>query len=129
MYAGGTILNWAGRVPDLDRIEEVSSRETLEIGQWDHTLDELRDDPEVEEAIVAIDSDPPPAAFVRSTPPRDPAFDEADQRHDPTPRQVVLDYHEPPDVDPPPLTYEQVFEEDAREARLRAPRPDRRGGW
>jgi DNA-binding response OmpR family regulator len=123
MYAGGTILNWAGRVPDLDRIEEISSRETLEIGQWDHTLDELREDPEVEEAIVAIDSDPPPAAFVRSTPPRDPAFDEAAQRHDPTPRRVVIDYHEPPDVDPPPLTYEQVFEEDSREARLRAPRP------
>ncbi|MGB5220645.1 MAG: DUF4388 domain-containing protein, partial [Polyangiales bacterium] len=64
MSAGGTILNWAGRLPAIERIEEISSRETVEVGQWDHTLSELRDDPEVEEAIEAIDSDPPPAAFV-----------------------------------------------------------------
>ncbi|MBW1905235.1 MAG: hypothetical protein JRJ24_08000, partial [Deltaproteobacteria bacterium] len=37
-------------------------------------------------------------------------------------RDAVVDYHEPPDVDPPPLTYEQVFEKDAQEASMRAPR-------
>ena len=56
MYAGGTILNWAGRVPKIDHIEEVSSRETVEMGKWDSSLSELRDDPEVEDAIEAIDS-------------------------------------------------------------------------
>ena len=33
---------------------------------------------EVEDAIEAIDSDPPPAPFVRSRPPSDRAIDEAD---------------------------------------------------
>ena len=69
MYKGGTNLNWSGRVPEIDKIEEISGRETVEVGRWDHSLEELREDPEVEEAIVAIDSDPPPAAFVRSSPP------------------------------------------------------------
>jgi DNA-binding response OmpR family regulator len=123
MYAGGTILNWAGRVPKIDEIDEVSGRETIEVGQWDSTLEELRDDPEVEEAIVAIDSDPPPGPFVRSTPPpSSPPIDEAAERGEEQPRDAVVDYHEPPDVDPPPLTYAQVFEEDAGEASIRAPR-------
>jgi DNA-binding response OmpR family regulator len=120
MYAGGTILNWAGQVPEIDNIDEVSGRETVEVGQWDNTLDELRDDPEVEEAIVAIDSDPPPGPFVRSTPPSDRAIDAAVERGEEEHRDAVLDYHEPPDVDPPPLKYEQVFE--AEGASIRAPR-------
>lgn len=120
MYAGGTILNWAGRVPEIETIDEVSGRETLEVGQWDHTLEELREDPEVEEAIFAIDSDPPPGAFVRSRPPSDRAIDDTvgGEQH----RDAVLGYHEPPEVDPPPLTYAQVFEEEAAEASIRAPR-------
>ena len=121
MHAGGTILNWAGRVPEIDEIETVSGRETVEVGQWDNTLDELRDDPEVEEAIVAIDSDPPPGPFVRSRPPSDRAIDEAVERGEAPQRDAAADYHEPPDVDPPPLTYEQVFEKEA-EASIRAPR-------
>ena len=121
MHAGGTILNWAGRVPEIDEIETVSGRETVEVGQWDNTLDELRDDPEVEEAIVAIDSDPPPGPFVRSRPPSDRAIDEAVERGEAPQRDAAVDYHEPPDVDPPPLTYEQVFEKEA-EASIRAPR-------
>ncbi len=106
MYGGGTILNWAGRVPAIDEIEEVSSRETVEVGRWDNTLEELRDDPEVEEAIVAIDSDPPPGPFVRSRPPSD----------------RVIEYNEPPEVDPAPLTFEQVFDDGAAKASIRAPR-------
>jgi hypothetical protein len=121
MHAGGTILNWAGRVPEIDEIETVSGRETVEVGQWDNTLDELRDDPEVEEAIVAIDSDPPPGPFVRSRPPSDRAIDEAVERGEAPQRDAAADYHEPPAVDPPPLTYEQVFEKEA-EASIRAPR-------
>ena len=120
MHAGGTILNWAGRVPEIDKIDEVSGRETVEVGQWDNTLDELRDDPEVEEAIVAIDSDPPPAAFIRSTPPSDRPIEAAVERGDEPQRETTVDYHEPPEVDPPPLTYEQVFE--AKGASIRAPR-------
>ncbi|TNF63088.1 MAG: DUF4388 domain-containing protein, partial [Deltaproteobacteria bacterium] len=54
MYAGGTILNWAGRAPEINEIDDASSRETVEVGQWDSTLEELRDDPEVEDAIDAI---------------------------------------------------------------------------
>jgi DNA-binding response OmpR family regulator len=122
MYAGGTILNWAGRVPEIKTIDEVSGRETLEVGQWDHTLEELREDPEVEEAIFAIDSDPPPGAFVRSRPPSDRPIDDAVERGGEQHRDAVLDYHEPPEVDPPPLTYAQVFEEEAAEASIRAPR-------
>ena len=121
MHAGGTILNWAGRVPEIDEIDTVSGRETVEVGQWDNTLDELRDDPEVEEAIVAIDSDPPPGPFVRSRPPSDRAIDEAVERGEAPQRDAAVDYHEPPDVDPPPLTYEQVFEKEAG-ASVRAPR-------
>jgi DNA-binding response OmpR family regulator len=122
MYAGGTILNWAGRVPEIDKADDDSGRETVEVGQWDSTLDELRDDPEVEEAIVAIDSDPPPGPFVRSTPPSDRAIGEAVGRGEEPHRDAVVDYHEPPDVDPPPLTYEQVFEKEAPEASIGAPR-------
>lgn len=127
MYAGGTILNWAGRVPNIDKIEEVGSRETVEVGRWDSTLSELRDDPDVDEAIEAIDSDPPPAAFVRSTPPSAPppsdrpvgqAAPHAVRADD----GVVPDYHEPPEVDPPPLTYEQVFENGPDQASIGAPR-------
>ncbi len=123
MHAGGTILNWAGRVPEIDKIEEISGRETLEVGQWDSTLDELREDPEIEEAIEAIDSDPPPAAFVRSTPPGAYSLDAAvvpsvDSGH----RDAVLQYHEPAEVDPPPLTYEQVFDQAVGETSLQAPR-------
>jgi DNA-binding response OmpR family regulator len=121
MHAGGTILNWAGRVPEIDEIDTVSGRETVEVGQWDNTLDELRDDPEVEEAIVAIDSDPPPGPFVRSRPPSDRPIDEAVERGEAPQRDAAVDYHEPPDVDPPPLTYEQVFEKEAG-ASIRAPR-------
>jgi len=121
MYKGGTNLNWSGRVPEIKAIEEISGRETVEVGRWDHSLEELRQDPEVEEAIVAIDSDPPPAAFVRSSPPGagpivQAALPDVDQHRD-----AIVDYHEPPDVDPPPLTYEQVFEEDAAEANLHTP--------
>jgi DNA-binding response OmpR family regulator len=122
MYAGGTILNWAGRIPEIDKADDDSGRETVEVGQWDSTLDELRDDPEVEEAIVAIDSDPPPGPFVRSTPPSDRPIDEAVARGEEPHRDAVVDYHEPPDVDPAPLTYEQVFEQEAPEASIRAPR-------
>lgn len=119
-YAGGTILNWAGRVPDATRIEDVSSRETVEVGHWDSSLSELRDDPEVEEAIEAIDSDPPPGPFVRSTPPSAPAAgDDAERTQE---DDVPAPYHEPPEVDPPPLTYEQVFEEQPGEVGIRAPR-------
>ena len=127
-FAGGTILNWAGRVPEIDQIEDIASRETVEVGQWDSTLSELRADPEVDEAIEAIDSDPPPAAFVRSTPPSDRAIDEAVQRGEEGPddgtedQGVAPDYHEPADVDPPPLTFEQVFEEAPASASLKAPR-------
>jgi hypothetical protein len=120
MYAGGTMLNWAGRVPEIDKIEEISGRETVEVGQWDSTLDELRDDPEVEEAIVAIDSDPPPGPFVRSTPPSDPALAASADRPEEPHRDAAIDYHEPPDVDPPPLRYEQVFEDEG--VSIRAPR-------
>jgi DNA-binding response OmpR family regulator len=120
MYAGGTMLNWAGRVPEIDKIEEISGRETVEVGQWDSTLDELRDDPEVEEAIVAIDSDPPPGPFVRSTPPSDPALAAPEDRPAEPHLDPVLDYHEPPEADPPPLRYEQVFENEG--ASIRAPR-------
>jgi DNA-binding response OmpR family regulator len=112
MHAGGTILNWAGRAPDSEPIEDPSTRETAELGRWDETLQELQRDPEVEEAIEAIDSDPPPAPFVRSEPPKALAADEraADESPESKP-DPAADYHEPPEVDPPPLTYEQVFEE------------------
>jgi DNA-binding response OmpR family regulator len=122
MYAGGTILNWAGRVPAIDESEDISGRETVEVGQWDSTLGELCDDPEVEEAIVAIDSDPPPGPFIRSTPPSNRPIDAAVERGEEQQREPIVDYHEPPEVDPPPLTYEKVFEQEAAEASIRAPR-------
>ena len=122
MYAGKTNRNWSGRVPEIDRIDEISGRETLEVGQWDHSLEDLRDDPEVEEAIVAIDSDPPPAAFVRSSPPSAPVVAQAVERSEDEHRDALVEYHEPPEVDPPPLTYAQVFEEESAEASIHAPR-------
>ncbi len=118
MYKGGTNLNWSGRVPEINRIEEISSRETVEVGRWDHSLEDLREDPEVEEAIVAIDSDPPPAAFVRSSPPGAALIAQAAMPGDGQHRDAPVDYHEPPEVDPPPLTYEQVFEEEAKDVSL-----------
>ena len=123
MHAGGTILNWAGRVPEIDQIEEISARETVELGAWDDTLSKLRDDPEVEDAIEAIDSDPPPAPFVRSRPPSDRAIDEAVERGEhriPGPPSLPS-YQEPPEVDPPPLNYEQVFDEGVSDVKLNAP--------
>jgi hypothetical protein len=103
-------------------MDEISSRETVEVGRWDQSLEELREDPEVEEAIVAIDSDPPPGPFVRSTPPGARAIDEALMREQEPHRDAVIDYHEPPDVDPPPLQYEHVFGVETSDARIRAPR-------
>ena len=122
MYSGKTDPNWAGRVPQIDTIDEISGRETVEVGRWDHSLEELREDPEVEEAIVAIDSNPPPAAFVRSSPPNPPLIEQAVERSEDHHRDAVVDYHEPPEVDPPPLTYAQVFEEEANDASVRARR-------
>ncbi|MGB9340521.1 MAG: DUF4388 domain-containing protein [Polyangiales bacterium] len=122
MYAGKTNRNWSGRVPEIDRIDEISGRETVEVGQWDHSLEDLREDPEVEEAIVAIDSDPPPAAFVRSSPPSAPVVTQAVERGEDEHRDALVEYHEPPEVDPPPLTYAQVFNEESAEANIHAPR-------
>jgi DNA-binding response OmpR family regulator len=122
MHAGGTILNWAGRVPQIDRIDEISSRETIEVGKWDRTLSELRDDPEVEDAIEAIDSDPPPGPFVRSSPPSSPPPPEPPPSGDAAFSEPDPEYHEPADVDPPPLEYAQVFEDEAEGASLGAPR-------
>ena len=112
VQGGGTILNWAGRVPEVADLTDETTRETVEVGRWDQTLEELRDDPEVTEAIAIIDSEPPPGPFVRSGPPPDPAIDEAGDGGEEPHRDAILEYHEPPDVDPPPLTYEQVFEQD-----------------
>lgn len=111
VQGGGTILNWSGRIPQVADLTDESTRETVEVGQWDRTLDELRDDPEVTEAIAIIDSEPPPGPFVRSTPPHAMAIGETADRVEEPPREAIIDYHEPPEVDPPPLTYEQVFEE------------------
>jgi len=127
MFKGGTILNWSGRVPEIKTIEEISGRETVEVGRWDHSLEELRQDPEVEEAIVAIDSDPPPAAFVRSSPPGSGPIVQATLPDEEPHRDAIVDYHEPPEVDPPPLTYEQVFEEHAADANVHAPGVTPRG--
>ncbi len=110
---GGTILNWAGRVPEIASLGDEATRETVEVGRWDQTLDELLDDPEVTEAIEVIDSDPPPAPFVRRTPPRAQRIDVASDRIGEPHRDAILDYHEPPEADPPPLTYEQVFDKKA----------------
>jgi hypothetical protein len=122
MYAGGTILNWAGRVADIQRIEEISSRETTQLGGWDTTLQELQSDPEVEEAIEAIDSDPPPAPFVRSEPPAARSSGEAGDSDREPDLEATVDYHEPPEVDPPPLTYAQVFEPEQAAEPIQVPR-------
>ncbi len=121
MYKGGTNLNWSGRVPEIDKIEEIASRETVEVGRWDHSLEELREDPEVEDAIFAIDSDPPPAAFVRSRPPGAGPIVQAAVPGEGQHRDAIVDYHEPAEVDPPPLTYEQVFEKAAAGANVQGP--------
>ncbi len=110
---GGTILNWAGRVPEVASLGDETTRETVEVGQWDRTLDELRDDPEVTEAIAIIDSDPPPGPFVRSTPPRAQVIDVVSDRVEEEHRDAILEYREPPEADPPPLTYEEVFDKPA----------------
>jgi DNA-binding response OmpR family regulator len=107
---GGTILNWAGRVPEIATLGDEPKREPVEGGRWDRTLDELLQDPEVTEAIEVIDSEPPPAPFVRRTPPRAEKIDMARERVEAPRRDPILEYHEPPEVDPPPLTYEQVFD-------------------
>ena len=84
---------------------EADDRETREISEWDQTLDELRHDPEVSDAIAKIDSDPAPAPFVRSTPPLDREIDEAISRAEglavseprvqsPTHRDAIVDYRE-----------------------------------
>jgi len=119
-FSGGTLLNWSDRLSDLDEPTEGSQRKTVEVGKWDESLSELRNDPDVDEAIEAIDSDPPPGPFVRSTPPSGPPAEEpvvraterevGEEGQDAHDDSVDPDYHEPPDVDPPPLTYEQVFE-------------------
>jgi Flp pilus assembly protein TadD len=44
-------------------------RETMELTPWDSTLSTLRDDPDVSEALDAIDSGPAVAPFLRSIPP------------------------------------------------------------
>ena len=145
-FSGGTILNWSDRLSHLDEGAEDPGRETVEMGKWDESLEALRNDPEVDEAIEAIDSDPPPGPFVRSTPPSAPPVEEAAEAKEEAPAaddsgvaedkeeasaaddsaQAETDavdphYHEPDDVDPPPLTYEQVFDSEDG-ASIRAPR-------
>ncbi|MEM7137405.1 MAG: DUF4388 domain-containing protein [Myxococcota bacterium] len=120
---GGTILNWAGRVPDHSAQEQRDAQPggaaDSPPGDWDKTLDELRQDPEVAEAIAVIDSEPPPGPFVRSSPPPaapEPASaapEDVDARAAASLNQndrETVEYHEPPDADPAPLTYGQVFE-------------------
>ena len=124
MYAGGTILNWAGRVRTIDASEDASSRETVEVGTWDHTLDELRSDPEVADAIEAIDSDPPPAPFVRSRPPSDRAIDQAIERGEAQRSNAPVVREEPPVADRPRTDYEHVFEKEEGGS-LKAPLPVR----
>jgi len=117
VQGGGTILNWAGRAPNVDAPGTDESLASAADKAWDRTLDELRDDPDVTEAIAVIDSEPPPGPFVRSSPPppksSEPSLDDAFDRE-------TIEYTEPPEVDPPPLTYAQVFEEQPR-ARPEAP--------
>lgn len=75
-------VDWPHQAADGDWSAhlEADQRETREVSEWDQTLDELRHDPEVSDAIAKIDSDPPPAPFVRSTPPLDREIDEAISR-------------------------------------------------
>jgi hypothetical protein len=101
-------------VPEADRITRVDPANIPAKTDWDETLEELRDDPEVTEAIAVIDSDPPPGPFVRSSPP--PAADTPLASSPP-----ATDYHEPPEVDPPPLTYAQVFEDEPPPPRPASP--------
>ncbi len=68
--AGGTLLNWAGRVP---RSDPAPPSEATHGGDWDRTLETLREDPDVDEAIAIIDSEPPPGPFLRSEPPGAPS--------------------------------------------------------
>ncbi|MEM8606268.1 MAG: hypothetical protein AAGF92_04155, partial [Myxococcota bacterium] len=114
VQGGGTILNWAGRLPKDAPPEGREAQPPEPPGDWDQTLEQLRSDPDVAEAIAVIDSDPPPGPFVRSSPPpAAPAGDgeasdasKPDAVHD----RETIEYREPPEVDPPPLTYGQVFE-------------------
>lgn len=116
---GGTILNWAGRIPKGAMLDDREAQPPQPPGDWDQTLEELRSDPEVAEAIAVIDSEPPPGPFVRSSPPpAEPAEPAAqaipkgvappDDR--PVHERETIEYHESADADPPPLTYSQVFE-------------------
>jgi hypothetical protein len=118
MYAGGTILNWAGGNAEIERIEAVASRETVEVGTWDTSLEELRDDPDVEEAIVAIDSDPPPAPFVRSSPPGAPPVDDYVEQV----RELASDDSELRAPAAAPKTPPEVRTKDEIPPSLRAPR-------
>jgi DNA-binding response OmpR family regulator len=123
-FGGGTILNWSGRLPQNDSAADASSRETVEVGRWDETLEELRADPEVDEAIEAIDSDPPPGPFVRSTPPSEPAKPRDEERSrgaEEATDKETRDDDESAEVEPRPLTYQQVFEAEEG-ASMRAPR-------
>ncbi|MGB5811932.1 MAG: DUF4388 domain-containing protein [Polyangiales bacterium] len=106
---GGTILNWAGRIPELDPVEKVRA-DAAASGDWDQTLNELRDDPEVAEAIAVIDSDPPPGPFVRSSPPPAMPPDPAPAVPEEPREEEAVERHEPAAADPPPLTYGQVSE-------------------
>ena len=56
------------------------------------------------------------ARRLRVTPRSTAAVERPEEPH----RDAVIDYHEPPDVDPPPLTYAQVFDDEG--ASIRAPR-------
>ena len=118
MYAGGTILNWAGGNAEIERIEAVASRETVEVGRWDTSLEELRDDPDVEEAIVAIDSDPPPAPFVRSSPPGAPPVDDYVEQV----RELASDHDQLKGRPSAPAAAPEAAKKDEIPPSLRAPR-------
>ena len=77
---GGSVIDWAGRAPEEAKPEGRQARKTMEVGEWDRSLEELRADPEVAEAIAIIDSEPPPGPFVRSTPPRETGAVESSAR-------------------------------------------------
>ena len=121
LLAGGTILNWSGRLPNPKRSDEGSDRETVQEGDWDDTLSELRDDPEVDDAIEAIDSNPPPGPFVRSTPPSDRPVDPGVEAAEHPVVTAASQSPELPEVEPPARTYERVFEAEEGVS-VRAPR-------
>lgn len=121
VQGGGTILNWSGRLPDGALPDDREAQPPAAPGDWDQTLEELRSDPEVAEAIAVIDSDPPPGPFVRSSPPPAAPPETSEEampkgvaasapEAPPVHERETVEYHEPPSADPPPLTYGQVFE-------------------